>query len=137
MCALDKFGSPAGDVGYFCHWKQGDAAGGAPANCSLTGRPYSARQLAAMSIDGAVSDICTLAVSTCVARNQFKSKDCTVASAPSDPACGFAAGEDSKCVLFDAPSSTYRCTMTCLVAEDCPAPTTCKTGASPPVCSFN
>ena len=136
MCVLDKFGNPGKDVGYFCHWKQGAPSGGAPANCSLTGKPYSDRQLAVTSIDGSISDICMLRTSTCVANNQFAAKDCAIASAPNDAACGFAPTEDSKCVLYDSPSSTYRCTMTCLVADDCPG-TTCKTGTSPRVCSFN
>ena len=137
MCVLDKFGTPAKDVGYFCHWKQGDPAGGAPANCSLTGRPYSDTLSAVTSIDGSISDICTLRTSTCIANNQFGSKDCTSASAPNDAVCGFAPGEDSKCALYNLAASTYRCTMTCGFPEDCPSPFTCKTGASPRVCSFN
>jgi len=136
MCVLDRFGSPAKDVGYFCHWKKGDAAGGAPTSCSMTGKPYSDTQLSVTSIDGVTSDICTLRSSTCIANNQFGSKDCAVASVPSDAACGFAPGEDSKCAVFDSTDGTYRCTMTCLVPEDCPG-STCKPGAAPRVCSFN
>jgi len=135
MCVLDKFGNPSKDVGYFCHWKKGDTAGGAPSDCLASGKPYSDTQLAVSSIDGFISDICTLRTSTCIARNQSGSKDCTVASAPNDAACGFAPTVDSKCAQF--PSSTaYRCTMTCLIPEDCPG-ATCDTGAAPPVCSFN
>ncbi len=136
MCVLDKFGNPAQDVGYFCHWKKGDSAGGAPTACSLTGKPYSATQPAVTSIDGNVSDICNLRTSTCIANNQFGAKDCTVATTPSDSLCGFAPGEDSKCAVFDAGASSYRCTMTCLVPEDCPG-ATCDTSATPRVCTFN
>ena len=137
MCVLDKFGNPAKDVGYFCHWKKGDPAGGAPTDCFATGKPYSDTKLAVISIDGSVSDICSLRTSTCTARNQAGVKDCGVASAPSDAACGFAPGEDSKCVQVSS-SSSYRCTMTCLLPEDCPGMnSTCKTGAAPPVCTFN
>jgi|SRR6188768_1625334 len=135
MCVLDKFGAPAKEVGYFCHWKKGDTAGGAPADCLTSGKPYSDTQLAVTSIDGTVSDICSLRTSTCIANNQFGAKDCTAGSAPNDAACGFAPTEDSKCVQFPS-STTYRCTMTCLVAEDCPG-STCKAGTSPRVCSFN
>jgi len=136
ICVLDKFGTPAKDVGYFCHWKKGDVADGAPADCFATGQPYSDTQTNAVSIDGVTSDVCTLAVSTCVARNQFKSKDCSVSSAPSDAVCGFAPPKDSKCAQVPS-SSTYRCTMTCGSDVDCPAPFTCNTGASTPVCTFN
>lgn len=134
-CVLDKFGSPPKDVGYFCHWKKGDVANGAPADCFATGKPYSGTQVNVASIDGDVSDICTLAVSTCVAEKQFKSKDCTMTSAPNDASCGFAPAKDAKCAQVPA-SSSYRCTMICLSDDDCPG-TTCDTGTAPRVCSFN
>lgn len=133
MCVLDKFGSPAVDVGYFCHWKQGDTANLAPADCTANGQPYVGVQKNALSVDGTVSDICTLAVSTCVARNQFRSKDCAVASVPSDATCGVSPAKDSKCVQFGA--TTYRCTMTCLSIDDCPG-TACNTGVAPAVCAL-
>jgi hypothetical protein len=135
MCVLDKFGSPSKDVGYFCHWKKGDTGNGAPVDCFSAGKPYSGTQLAATSIDGATSDICTLRSSTCVARSQFSSKDCTVAAASSDAACGFAPTMDSTCVQVPL-GSTYACTMVCLGDPDCPG-TTCNTGVSPAVCSLN
>jgi hypothetical protein len=137
LCVLDKFGSPAKDVGYFCHWKKGDTTNGAPADCFAAGKPYAGTQVNAASIDGVMNDVCVLRTSTCVARNQFSSKDCAVASAASDAACGFAPGEDAKCI--QVPSSTsFSCTMTCLSSLDCPGTNaTCDTGASPPVCSFN
>jgi hypothetical protein len=135
ICVLDKFGNPAQDVGYFCHWKKGDTANGAPSDCFATGKPYAGTQVNATSVDGSVADVCSLSVSTCVARNQFKSKDCAVASAASDAVCGFAPTKDSKCA--QVPSSTsYRCTMTCTSDEDCPTGT-CDTGAAPSVCTFN
>ena len=135
MCVLDQFGSPPQNVGYFCHWKKGDVANGAPADCFATGKPYSGTQVAVTSIDGNVSDICGLRSSTCIANNQFSAKDCTVANVPSDAACGFAPPKDAKCAQVPA-SSSYRCTMTCLSDEDCPG-STCDTGAAPRVCAFN
>jgi hypothetical protein len=130
ICVLDTFGSPSKNVGYFCHWKKGDTADGGPALCTSVA-PYVGTQTAAVSIDGVVSDICTLRRSTCVARNEFDSKDCTVSNAPSDAACGFSPTNDSKCVNFDV--GVNYCTMVCLGNPDCPG-TTCDTGASIPVC---
>jgi len=135
MCVLDQFGAPAKAVGYFCHWKKGDTANGAPTSCVASGRPYVGTQVNAKSIDGAVSDVCTLSVSTCIARNQFRSKDCGVASAPSDSACGVSPPNDAKCAAFDA--TNLRCTMTCLSDDDCPSPSTCNTGQTPAVCNLN
>jgi hypothetical protein len=135
VCVLDKFGSPAKEVGYFCHWKKGDLANGAPADCFSSGKPYSGTQVNVTSIDGELSDICVLRSSTCIANNQFSAKDCTAASAASDAACGFAPPKDAKCAQVPS-SSSYRCTMTCLSDEDCPG-STCDTGAAPRVCAFN
>jgi hypothetical protein len=134
MCVLDKFSSPSKDVGYFCHWKQGDTTDGAPADCTAGGRPYIGIQKNATSIDGTASDICTLAVSTCTALNQFRAKDCTVASAPSDAVCGVSPPNDAKCMQFG--STTYRCTVTCGSDDDCPSPFPCDPGVSPRVCNF-
>ena len=135
VCVLDKFGNPSKDVGYFCHWKKGDIANGAPADCFSTGKPYSATQVNVTSIDGELSDICGLRSSTCIANNQFSAKDCTVAGAASDAACGFAPPKDAKCAQVPS-SSSHRCTMTCLSDEDCPG-STCDTGAAPRVCAFD
>jgi hypothetical protein len=135
MCVLDKFGNPAQDVGYFCHWKKGDTANGAPTDCFATGKPYAGTQANVTSIDGTVGDICVLRTSTCVARSQFSTKDCVVSSAASDAVCGFAPTKDSKCAQVPS-SSSFRCTMTCLSDEDCPG-AACDAGAAPPVCSFN
>jgi hypothetical protein len=136
ICVLDRFGSPPKDVGYFCHWKQGDTANGAPADCFTGGQPYVGVQKNAVSVDGITSDICGLAVSTCVARNQFRAKDCLIASAPSDAACGVSPAKDSKCLQVGT-SGNYRCTMTCGSDVDCPSPFTCNTGVSPAVCNLN
>ena len=130
-CVLDRYGTPAKDVGYFCHWKQGDPMGGAPANCFSGGRPYAGVQNNATSIDGAISNVCTLAVSSCVALNQFRSKDCAVASAPSDALCGVSPPSDAKCGSVDG--LNFRCTVTCLSDADCPG-TVCDLGVAPRVC---
>jgi hypothetical protein len=131
MCVLQKYGEQ--DVGHFCFWKKGDSVGGAPALCS-SARPYVETVDDAVSIDGTLADICGLAVSTCLARNEYRNKDCTTTALPDDSKCSFAPPNDSKCMPFDV--GVYRCTMRCLSNDDCPDPSTCDTGASPPVCKL-
>src|SRR6185295_3068103 len=53
VCVLDKFGAKT--VGYFCHWKKGDTANGAPDDCFATGRPFAAAVASITSIDGQTS----------------------------------------------------------------------------------
>jgi hypothetical protein len=134
LCVQEQFGSPAQDVGYFCFWQQGDTANGAPEDCFSGGRPYADILNDQISIDGVTADICGLRSSTCIARNQFSSKDCATSSAADDTKCGFDAGEDSKCT--QASPSQYRCTMTCGSDDDCPIGFACDTGANPPVCEL-
>src|SRR5690606_2213344 len=74
MCVLQTFGNPAQDVGYFCFWKRGDSAPGAPTLCSSE-VPYVRTISDASSIDAQMATICGLAASTCVARAQFRSTD--------------------------------------------------------------
>ena len=133
MCVLQKYGTPEQDVGYFCHWKKGDVANGAPASCLTGGRPYVDTIEGAISIDGALADICALRVSTCPARNEYGLKDCGTSSAD-DSMCQFDAPNDSKCVQADV--SVYRCTMVCGNSDDCPPNVDCDTGATPSVCQL-
>jgi len=133
-CVLEKFGTPSKDVGYFCQWKQGDTANGAPADCTVGGQPYFGVQKSAASIDGAVSDICVLRKSTCPARSEFGGKDCKVSGTPDDSVCGFSPPKDAKCEQVGA-STSYRCSMACLSDDDCPG-TVCDTGSSPSYCLF-
>src|SRR5690606_1607214 len=100
MCVLQTFGNPAQDVGYFCFWKRGDSAPGAPTLCSSE-VPYVRTISGAASIDGTTADICTLRTSTCVARSQFSAKDCTVNMSGDDSLCGFAPPDDAVCEQFD------------------------------------
>jgi len=135
LCVLDTLGSgtSAKSVGYFCHWKRGDTANGAPALCSAA-RPYFRTAAGVTSIDGEVADICTLAVSSCPANNEFRSKNCAPTGTPDDTLCGVSPPDDAKCAQVDA--STYRCTMTCLSEDDCRSPSTCNTAVSPAVCTL-
>jgi hypothetical protein len=134
MCVEEKFNGQS--VGYFCFYKQGDTANGAPTDCTLTGRPYSGVLKNAVSIDGATADICSLRVSTCTALNQFSQTNCTSSTnTANDGACGFAPGVDSKCVTY---GTQHLCTTTCGSDLDCQSGInfTCDTGANPPVCTF-
>ncbi len=131
MCVLQQFSDQ--DVGYFCFWKKGDTANGAPALCS-SGRPYVDTVANAVSVDGTVADICGLRVSTCPAKNEFSSKDCTTSAAADDSKCSFDPTNDSKCAQYDV--GVYRCTMTCLSDDDCPNGSACDTGANPAVCQL-
>jgi hypothetical protein len=124
LCVLDTIGTGAAAkaVGYFCHWKKGDVANGAPALCS-SGRPYVRTLTGATSVDGETADICTLRTSTCIANDEFSSKDCAPTSTPDDSLCGVAPPADALCALFD--TDTYRCTMTCLSDDDCRTGSSC------------
>ncbi|MGC4070813.1 MAG: hypothetical protein QM784_40290 [Polyangiaceae bacterium] len=135
LCHQQMFdGKP---VGYFCFWKQGDTANGAPAACfTNTNRPYVKVDAGVQSIDGETATLCTLAVTTCPALNGFRSTDCAPSGTPSDTLCGFAPGVDSKCVETTSGSGTFRCTTTCGSNDDCLSGFTCNTGVTPRVCTF-
>jgi hypothetical protein len=136
LCVLDTVGtgSSAKTAGYFCHWKKGDTANGAPADCLASGRPYAGTQTAVTSIDGQTADICSLRVSSCQASSEYSTKNCAPSGTPNDSLCGVAAPADAKCIQ-GANSSTYLCTMTCASDLDCPG-LPCDTQASPRVCQF-
>jgi hypothetical protein len=123
-CVLEKYDGV--DVGYFCFWKQGDTANGAPSDCFTEGKPYSDVQANATSVDGATVDICSLRSSSCVAVSQFSSKNCKPAASPDNNLCGAAAPKDAKCDQVGS-TANYRCTMTCLSDEDCPGVSLCNT----------
>ena len=133
MCAEEMFNGQS--VGYFCFYKQGDTANGAPAVCGSPSRPYSGVLKNAVSIDGETADICSLVTSTCTGLNEYRSKDCTSSTnTANDGACGFAPGVDSKCIAYSSPA--YACTTTCLSDFDCRIGVTCNTHVNPPVCIF-
>jgi hypothetical protein len=124
ICMKQTFDDPtdspdqgAIDIGYFCAWRF-DAASGPNMNCFST-PPYVARDQAHASIDGTAADVCVLAVSTCPALTDFRSKNCALTGTPDDNQCGFAgAPHDGYCVETSSPG-VYRCTMPCGSADDC------------------
>ena len=135
MCVDEMFNGQS--VGYFCFYKQGANVNGAPADCTLTGRPYSGVLKNSVSIDGLTADICSLATSTCTALNEFSQPTHSCASASgtaNDQLCGFAPGVDSKCQAYG--SSQFLCTTTCGSDVDCRTGFTCNISANPPVCTF-
>jgi hypothetical protein len=130
LCAEQIFnGKP---VGYYCFYIKGDTANGAPALCSSS-RPY-VQTTHTKSIDGQAADLCKLAVSTCPALNQYRSRDCAPSGTPDSSLCGFAPPGDAQCAVFD--TGVYRCTVTCLSDDDCLSGVACNTGASPRVCNL-
>jgi hypothetical protein len=133
LCVMQRFGSPERDVGYFCFWKKAAGTGGAPALCSSV-RPFVETLVNQTSIDQATGDVCGLAVSTCLAHNEFRSKNCTTSMAPDDSKCGFDAPDDAKCAEFD--TGVHRCTMTCLSDDDCRPGSSCDISTTPAVCEL-
>ncbi|MGC4067252.1 MAG: hypothetical protein QM784_21940 [Polyangiaceae bacterium] len=130
-------------VGNFCFWKQGDTANGAPAACfTEANRPYVRVEADVTSVDGDSATLCTLAsVTTCVAVNQYRTKDCAPTGTPDPNLCGFAPGADANCVETSTGSKTYRCTNVCLSADDCKgsgggSSITCDVNATPNVCTL-
>jgi hypothetical protein len=125
MCVLDTFASASStkNVGYFCHWKQGDTAHGAPSDCAAGGQPYVGVVSNAKSIDGEMANICTLRVSSCPALSDFNVTNCAPTGTPNDALCGFSPPEDAKCAPFGA--TGYRCTMKCASSDDCPGGLPC------------
>src|SRR5690606_26063860 len=117
----------------FCFWKRGDSAPGAPTLCSDEA-PYVRTISETSSIDDQTADICGLRASTCVARNQFSSKDCTSDSNGDDSLCGFASPEDATCEFFE--EGVYLCSMRCVSDLDCPSNLACNTLVSEPFCQF-
>jgi hypothetical protein len=129
-------------LGYFCFWKQGDTANGAPVDCTLeSNRPYVNLQTNAVSIDGETANACTLrSISTCLAIHQYSAVDCAPNGTREPQLCGVAPGEDALCVPFGA--TQFRCTNACLSADDCVgsgtgSTITCDSGTSPRVCTLN
>lgn len=133
-CARQTYNATT--VGYFCFWKQGDTANGAPTSCFANGRPYVKTEADVVSIDGTTATLCTLRTSTCTAMNQFSSTDCAPTGSPNDAMCGFASGVDSKCAETSSNSGIYRCTTACLSSDDCKSGLTCNTLTTPDTCTF-
>jgi len=133
---------PSENLGYFCLPTKQVAV-----PCA---QPYTEFVSTGTSIEGDETDICSLAVSTCAAHDDYKKKVCGVdalghpvatnAQGPDNSLCGAANVDDGFCVLFGDPSDkAYRCTVECgNFDDDCPAITgvTCDDGSTPDLCTL-
>jgi hypothetical protein len=138
LCVMQTFDSAT--IGYFCVWQKAAGVGGAPTGCS-TARPFVKTVNDAESIDGTTANICTLAVTTCPAYNDYRSSavNCEpTPNVPDDSACGAPSVDDAYCRLFDmdGADNIYRCTMPCLSDDDCKVGATCDTEVAPNVCTL-
>ncbi|HEY5958225.1 MAG TPA: hypothetical protein VIV60_16790 [Polyangiaceae bacterium] len=140
LCAEQIYNKKS--VGYFCFWKQASPEG--PAVClSDANRPYSKAEANSVSIDGESATLCTLLQSTCPAVDRYRRIDCGTTGGPDDALCGFAAGQDSKCIELTASPGQFRCTVTCISDVDCPGGAgqgaqgiKCDLNRSPHVCTI-
>ncbi|HMJ11902.1 MAG TPA: hypothetical protein VK524_10840 [Polyangiaceae bacterium] len=136
LCVLQQFNSTT--IGYFCVWQRAAGVGGAPSSCT-NARPYFKAVGDAESIDGTTADICTLAVSTCPAQNDFRSPaiNCAPAGVPNDALCGFGGVADGYCRALPAPEDDmYRCTVPCGSPDDCRIGFECDIVSNPPYCKL-
>jgi hypothetical protein len=134
ICMMERYGTPAQDLGYRCFWQQGADEGGAPDDCAATGRPYVDILSDQISIDGVQADICGHRAASCTAMKEFGSKNCATNNAADDTKCGVDPPNDAKCVTFGV--TQYRCTVTCLGHEDCPNGSNCDQSGSPWFCTL-
>ncbi len=124
-------------LGYRCFWQPG--AEGAPAGCPVA-QPYVTLRSDVTSIDGVAADVCTLAISSCKAHEDFRNTDCEAAPDVPDPSlCGEPGIADSGCELFGvvAEDNIYRCTVRCSGHDDCKEDHECDTSVTPNVCFLN
>ena len=123
LCLPTSFGGQ--DLGYFCQprLEQGES-------CIDDHRPYAAaavdaKQAALVSIDGADSPSCALAMTTCAALGDFRNKSC---SSPVDgDVCGVAGLDDGVCRKVPN-QAAYTCSIPCSSSRDCGDGFTCPPG---------
>ncbi len=133
LCVLQQFESAT--IGWFCMWQKQAGVGGAPTSCS-NARPYVDAVPDAESIDGTTAEVCTLALSTCPAHQDFRATDCNAATTSGDEECGVDETDDGYCRLFESGPDVYRCTAGCGSDDDCPVGFACDTLVTPRVCEF-
>ncbi len=123
--------TPETSVGNFCLWREdADAPVGAPGGSCPSVRPYFPT-VEAVTVSGETVDVCSLAVSTCPALEDFRMTPCTTPGV-SDATCGTGLGDG---LCRNVSGDTNRCTVRCDSDDDCRS-TTCNTGESPPYCNF-
>lgn len=133
LCIPMTFGTPEVEVGLYCLWRQDATESGAPMGDCFAARPY-VDAAALTSVDGATATVCSLAVSTCEAHNDYRTTACTLPGTPADDECGVPGQPDGYCVMAGA--ATNRCTVPCGGDDDCQTGFTCDTTVTPTVCSL-
>lgn len=118
-------------AGNHCLWRS-DATAPGPADDCFSVRPYVATR-PLTSVDGVSTDLCTLAVSTCEAHDDFRSSaiTCTL-DAAGNALCGREGVPDAVCRSTGGP--TNRCTVYCGSDDDCRAGFTCDSTTTPGQC---
>jgi len=119
LCVPMDFDATA--VGRFCLWRQDAAMPPGPGGSCTNVRPY-VDAVAAESVDGATATVCSLALTTCPALQQFRMQSCTT-PVVSDDECGVAGLDDGLCRMASA--LTNLCTVPCGSDNDCRLGFTC------------
>lgn len=111
--------------GWFCQPSSSGACGEAT-------RPYSLLVAGMTTADGASTDVCTLATTTCQGlADHAEPKICTL-----NDECGVPGQTDGLCKLFGTLGvDPFLCTYPCTANEQCPAGLTCILGAGFNYCS--
>ena len=121
------------DLGHFCLWRQDATEGGGPMGSCLSSRPYAEARADVTTVSGDTATICSLALTTCDALEDFRAVDCATPF-DSDDECGVAGLDDGLCRVVDG--VTNRCTVPCLSNEDCRTGANCNTGETPSYCNL-
>lgn len=116
LCVTEVFNEA--ELAPVCLWRQDTEEVGAPnGSCASNGRPYIAAE-SRTSIDGVETEVCTLALSTCLAHSQFRQQECSGETEQGHSECGEPDMSDAYCLQFGV--GEYRCTVPCLAVDDCP-----------------
>lgn len=132
-CVLEVFEGQ--ELEPVCLWDPNSGVSGAPTTCAAqTARPFS-KTKTLQSLDGGQVQVCALAFSTCLAREQFRSTSC---DASTGSGCGHGELEDGLCRAVESASegSPSACTMACGSSVDCPSGFACNVNESPPFCDL-
>jgi hypothetical protein len=126
VCLAQTFGST--NLGFFCF----PLATGTPQAPVCAGAEADFRVVnTTPSIDGNAAATCVLSsLASCPARDELG----TLCDVPND--CGAAGVDDGLCLAESTTSATLRCTVACVVPEDCRTGSVCNTQVSPVRCTF-
>lgn len=126
LCVAMTFGDPPVPVGSYCLWRQDATETGGPMGDCFTIPPYVRASTGTPSIDGTSASVCSLAVTTCEALNDYRSTTCPSLDAAGHAVCGVVDVDDGVCTMAGA--MTNLCTIRCAGAVDCPFGFSCLGG---------